>query len=120
MVKNRQKRQAAKDAEITDNRIIDLRRIEEALQEARERTTWLARFPEDNLNPVLRVFGGGKGALPESCSREADRMGMRGRREPAGATPAADWPGNCARSGNPGARARRGEIPFCMGRTGFM
>jgi PAS domain S-box-containing protein len=35
------------------------KQAEEALNEAHERAVWLARFPEENPNPVVRVSGGG-------------------------------------------------------------
>lgn len=35
--------------------ITDLKRVENALREANERAEWLARFPEENPSPVLRV-----------------------------------------------------------------
>jgi PAS domain S-box-containing protein len=35
------------------------RQAEEALKEAHERAAWLARFPEENPNPVMRVSGDG-------------------------------------------------------------
>jgi signal transduction histidine kinase len=36
------------------------RRAEKALHEAHERATWLARFPEENPDPVARAAAGGK------------------------------------------------------------
>ena len=36
------------------------RRAEEALREAHDRAIWLARFPEENPNPVVRVSAEGK------------------------------------------------------------
>ena len=39
--------------------ITDRKRAEQALQEAHERATWLARFPEENPNPVVRVSAEG-------------------------------------------------------------
>ena len=33
----------------------DRRKAEEALRESQERTAWLARFPEENPNPIVRV-----------------------------------------------------------------
>ena len=53
--------------------ITERKRAEEALHEAHERAAWLARFPEENPNPVLRVSAEGTvlyrnpatGRLPE-------------------------------------------------------
>ena len=35
--------------------VCDLKQVEEALRQAHERAEWLARFPEENPNPVFRV-----------------------------------------------------------------
>ena len=39
--------------------VSDLKQIEEALRETHERAVWLARFPEENPNPVARVSADG-------------------------------------------------------------
>jgi PAS domain-containing protein len=39
--------------------VCDIKKTEEALREARERAEWLARFPEENPNPVVRVSADG-------------------------------------------------------------
>jgi PAS domain S-box-containing protein len=39
--------------------ITERRRVEEALKEAHERAIWLARFPEQNPNPIIRVSADG-------------------------------------------------------------
>ncbi len=39
--------------------IEDRRKAEEAMRDARDRAAWLARFPEENPNPVLRVAADG-------------------------------------------------------------
>jgi PAS domain S-box-containing protein len=39
--------------------IEDRRKAEEALRQAHDRALWLARFPDENPSPVLRVSGGG-------------------------------------------------------------
>ena len=40
--------------------ITERKRNEQALQEAHERARWLARFPEENPNPVVRVSAEGQ------------------------------------------------------------
>ena len=48
--------------------ITERKRTEQALQQAHARAKWLARIPEENPNPVLRVFGDG---LPQYCNPAA-------------------------------------------------
>jgi PAS domain S-box-containing protein len=48
--------------------ITERKRTEHALQQAHARAKWLARIPEENPNPVLRVFGDG---LPQYCNPAA-------------------------------------------------
>jgi signal transduction histidine kinase len=42
-----------------EREITERKRVEEALRSAHERAVWLARFPEENPNPVLRVSADG-------------------------------------------------------------
>jgi signal transduction histidine kinase len=51
------------------------RRAEDALREAHERATWLARFPEENPNPVVRVSAEGKVLYQNSAAAKLPGWG---------------------------------------------
>jgi PAS domain S-box-containing protein len=55
-------RWAGIDTDVTDHRLASemLRRSEQQLRQAHERAAWLARFPQENPNPVLRVSAEGE------------------------------------------------------------
>ena len=52
--------------------ITERKRAEEALHQAHERAVWLARFPEENPNPVLRVSADGTMLYCNPTSVEID------------------------------------------------
>ena len=61
-----------------EREVTERKKAEEALREARDRALWLARFPEENPNPVLRVSADGSRSLLQSGpSTETGRVGMR-------------------------------------------
>jgi signal transduction histidine kinase len=51
------------------------RRAEDALREAHERAIWLARFPEENPNPVVRVSAEGKVLYQNSAAAKLPGWG---------------------------------------------
>jgi len=63
--------------------ITDRKQAEEALREAHERAAWLARFPEENPDPILRVSAEGTvlyrnpatGELPAWTCKTGQRLG---------------------------------------------
>lgn len=55
-----------------ENEIEERKRAEEAVREARDRALWLARFPEQNPNPVIRTSTDGKVLYSNPASAKLD------------------------------------------------
>ncbi len=87
------------------NDITERKRAEEELRLAHVRASWLARFPEENPNPVLRVSAEGEVLYCNPAAVESGRVEMRDRPAHAGSGPAACQAGH---GGRPGSHAGRG------------